>query len=122
MGCCTGPQVLGVNFSHARLEPFSLVLGCEWGSNPAPLRASAAGAPRWYVAPLRAMPQQEYDMSSSAPKPFTLNVSDPDIADLRQRLARTRWPDEPPYEPWSTCASLAYMEELCRYWQSGFDW
>jgi pimeloyl-ACP methyl ester carboxylesterase len=68
------------------------------------------------------MPQQEYDMSSSAPKPFTLNVSDPDIADLRQRLARTRWPDEPPYEPWSTGASLAYMEELCRYWQSGFDW
>ena len=61
-------------------------------------------------------------MSSSAPKPFTLNVSDADIADLRQRLTRTRWPDEPPYEPWSTGASLAYMQELCRYWQSGFDW
>jgi pimeloyl-ACP methyl ester carboxylesterase len=61
-------------------------------------------------------------MSVSAAKPFTLKISDADIADLRQRLARTRWPDEPPHEPWSTGASLAYMQGLCGYWQSGFDW
>jgi microsomal epoxide hydrolase len=61
-------------------------------------------------------------MNPSKPTAFTLNVPDADIADLEQRLARTRWPDEPPYEPWSTGTSLAYMRELVAYWRSGFDW
>ena len=30
------------------------------------------------------------------PKPFTLQIPDAAIADLRERLARTRLPDEPP--------------------------
>jgi pimeloyl-ACP methyl ester carboxylesterase len=58
----------------------------------------------------------------SAPRPFTLHVPDADIAELRARLARTRWPDEPPLPPWSTGASLRYMKSLTDYWQSGFDW
>ena len=61
-------------------------------------------------------------MSTSAPRPFSLHVPDADIADLRQRLARTRWPDEPPIEPWSTGTSLSYMRGLADYWQTGFDW
>ena len=35
-------------------------------------------------------------MSAPAPKPFSLAIPDAAIADLRERLARTRWPDEPP--------------------------
>src|SRR4051812_14564566 len=58
----------------------------------------------------------------TGPKPFTLNIPDADIAELRTRLARTRWPDEPPLEAWSTGASLGYMKSLTEYWQSGFDW
>jgi pimeloyl-ACP methyl ester carboxylesterase len=61
-------------------------------------------------------------MSTAAPKPFTLNVPDADIADLRERLARVRWPDEPPLEPWSTGSSVAYMRTLVDYWRNGFDW
>jgi pimeloyl-ACP methyl ester carboxylesterase len=61
-------------------------------------------------------------MTTPAPHPFSLHVPDADIADLRQRLARTRWPDEPPIEPWSTGASLSYMRGLADYWQTGFDW
>jgi microsomal epoxide hydrolase len=61
-------------------------------------------------------------MSTSTPKPFTLHVPDAEIAELRQRLARTRWPDEPPGEPWSTGTSLLYMKGLADYWQTGFDW
>ncbi len=41
------------------------------------------------------------------PKPFRLQVPDESIAELRERLAHTRWPDEPPLEPWSTGTSLA---------------
>jgi microsomal epoxide hydrolase len=59
---------------------------------------------------------------SSQPKPFSLHVPDADIADLRQRLARVRWPDEPPLPPWSTGTHLAYMQELVPYWRDRFDW
>ena len=61
-------------------------------------------------------------MSISAPKPFALHVPDADIADLRERLARTRWPDEPPHEPWSTGTSLSYMRGPRRLLATGFDW
>ena len=57
-----------------------------------------------------------------APKPFTLHIRDAEIADLQARLARTRFPDEPPLAPWSTGTSLAYLKSLTDYWQNGFDW
>lgn len=61
-------------------------------------------------------------MSAVKPKPFTLHVPDADIADLKDRLKRTRWPDEPPLEPWSTGTSLAYAKDLAGYWGTSFDW
>jgi microsomal epoxide hydrolase len=61
-------------------------------------------------------------MSRVKPQPFTLHVPDADIADLKERLKRTRWPDEPPLEPWSTGTSLAYAQNLTEYWRSNFDW
>src|SRR5918995_3607472 len=56
------------------------------------------------------------------PKPFRLHVPDAAIADLHERLARTRFADEPPLQPWSTGTSLAYLKELVLHWHRGFDW
>jgi pimeloyl-ACP methyl ester carboxylesterase len=56
------------------------------------------------------------------PKSFRLEVSEAAISDLRERLARTRFPDEPPLEAWSTGTSLSYLKDLLRYWQRSFDW
>jgi microsomal epoxide hydrolase len=56
------------------------------------------------------------------PAPFELHVPDAVLADLRERLARTRWPDEPPLAPWSTGASVEYLRELVEYWRTRFDW
>jgi microsomal epoxide hydrolase len=56
------------------------------------------------------------------PREFRLDVPDAALRDLKERLARTRWPDEPPLEPWSTGASLAYVKELCEHWRERFDW
>ncbi len=61
-------------------------------------------------------------MSAPQPKPFRLQVPDAAIADLRERLARTRWPDEPPLAPWSSGTSVAYLKALVEYWRNGFDW
>jgi microsomal epoxide hydrolase len=56
------------------------------------------------------------------PQPFRLQVPEADLADLRERLARTRFPDEPALEPWSTGTSLAYLMDLVAYWRDSFDW
>lgn len=61
-------------------------------------------------------------MNAPVPKPFRLHVSDDAIADLRLRLERTRWPDEPPQAAWSTGTSLGYLRDLVDYWRTGFDW
>ena len=53
---------------------------------------------------------------------FQLRISDAAIADLRERLARTRLADEPPLEAWSTGTSLSYLRELIEYWRRAFDW
>ena len=56
------------------------------------------------------------------PQAYRLSVPDAALADLNERLARTRWPDEPPLEPWSTGTSLPYLQGLVRYWRENFDW
>jgi pimeloyl-ACP methyl ester carboxylesterase len=56
------------------------------------------------------------------PTPFHLHIPDETLQDLRERLTRVRWPDEPPGTPWSTGSSVAYMQELVSYWRDGFDW
>jgi microsomal epoxide hydrolase len=58
----------------------------------------------------------------STPKSFRVRVPDGPLADLRERLRRVRWPDEPPLEPWSTGAGLEYMKHLVNHWRSEFDW
>ena len=55
-------------------------------------------------------------------QPFHIHVSDAVIADLKQRLADTRWPDEIPGSGWDYGSNLAYMKELIEYWRVGFDW
>lgn len=57
-----------------------------------------------------------------APQPFTLSVPDSDIGDLRDRLARTRFPDQAPGPPWAFGTDVAYLGDLVSYWRDGFDW
>ncbi|WP_202865360.1 epoxide hydrolase family protein [Ornithinimicrobium sufpigmenti] len=53
---------------------------------------------------------------------FELHVPDREIADLRERLARTRWPDQPHGEPWAYGSDLRYVQDLASYWGQEFDW
>src|SRR5436305_4701669 len=59
---------------------------------------------------------------TSKPVPFTLHIPDADIADLRERLARTRFPDSAPGEAWAYGTDVAYLRELTEYWRTKFDW
>ena len=39
-------------------------------------------------------------MNAPSPKPFHIHISDDILSDLRERLERTRWPDEVPGAAW----------------------
>ena len=55
-------------------------------------------------------------------RPFRIDVSDAELEDLRQRLARTRWPDEVPGVGWSYGVALDYVKEFAELWRTSFDW
>jgi pimeloyl-ACP methyl ester carboxylesterase len=59
---------------------------------------------------------------SATPEPFHLAVDDAAIADLRERLRHTRFPDQAPGEPWAYGTDLDYLRGLVAYWRDGFDW
>ena len=54
-------------------------------------------------------------------KPFTVPLATADIDDLRDRLAKTRWPDRETVDDWSQGIPLEYTQELCRYWAEEYD-
>ncbi len=55
-------------------------------------------------------------------RPFHINIPQAALVDLRQRLAATRWPDQETVADQSQGAQLAKLQELVRYWSSGYDW
>jgi pimeloyl-ACP methyl ester carboxylesterase len=57
-----------------------------------------------------------------APRPFAVNVPAATLTDLRERLARARFPDEPPDAGWRYGTELAYVKALAAYWSERYDW
>jgi epoxide hydrolase len=55
-------------------------------------------------------------------RPFRIDVSDADLEDLRDRLARTRWPDELPGVGWSYGVSRDFVNVMTEFWRTSFDW
>jgi hypothetical protein len=55
-------------------------------------------------------------------EPFTVGVSEEVLADLRARIANTRWPEAAPGAPWEQGTDLDYLRGLLAYWADGFDW
>jgi pimeloyl-ACP methyl ester carboxylesterase len=58
----------------------------------------------------------------TAARPFAVHVADEVLQDLRERLARTRWPDEAPGAGWRYGTDLAYLRDLCEHWRTRYDW
>ncbi len=67
-------------------------------------------------------PSSVVGSDAEAIRPFTIEIADEVLTDLRDRLARTRLPDQIPGTGWDYGADRAYMEELLAYWEDGFDW
>jgi pimeloyl-ACP methyl ester carboxylesterase len=54
--------------------------------------------------------------------PFEIRAGDDVLADLRERLRRTRWPEPATAGGWSQGVPLAELQTLCGYWADGYDW
>jgi len=55
-------------------------------------------------------------------RPFTIQVPDADIDDLKARLAMSRIPDHLPDTGWDYGTDMVYLRELVDYWLNEFDW
>jgi hypothetical protein len=59
---------------------------------------------------------------TTIPQAFVLKVADEAIADLHDRLSRTRLPDQAPDPAWTFGCDVEYLRGLLAYWQSEFVW
>lgn len=56
-------------------------------------------------------------------EPFVIDVPDEEIAELRARLERTRWPHQAAgNEGWEWGTNLEFMQRLVGYWREEYDW
>ena len=55
-------------------------------------------------------------------KPFRIHFPDEALADLKRRVAATRWPDKEIVPDQSQGVQLATMQKLARYWATDYDW
>jgi epoxide hydrolase len=62
------------------------------------------------------------DRSTSGIRPFRIEIPQAALDDLRERLARTRWPSELSDAGWSRGVPLEYLRELAEHWRTGYDW
>ena len=62
------------------------------------------------------------DADRKQPDAFALRIPDDAISDLRERLARTRFPDQAPGPQWAYGADVAYMQQFVEHWRTEFDW
>ncbi|GAA2805671.1 epoxide hydrolase family protein [Crossiella cryophila] len=62
------------------------------------------------------------DAHTPAIRPFTVDIPEADLQDLRARITATRWPDRETVPDQSQGVQLATIQELARYWVQEYDW
>jgi pimeloyl-ACP methyl ester carboxylesterase len=75
----------------------------SWAQSPSPA-ASAAAA------------------EDKSIRPFHFTASKEALADMRKRIASTRWPDKETVTDTTQGVQLATIQKLARYWATDYDW
>jgi epoxide hydrolase len=55
-------------------------------------------------------------------RPFRIDIPQADLDDVRDRLSRTRWPDELPGTGWDYGIPLGHVKDLAEHWLTAYDW
>ena len=66
--------------------------------------------------------QKKMDGGTGAIRPFRVAFPDEALADLKRRIAATRWPEKETVADASQGVQLATTQELARYWGTEYDW
>ena len=64
----------------------------------------------------------EMAAGSEAIRPFHVDFPEADLAEMRQRILATRWPEKETVSDFSQGVPLATMQKLARYWTTEYDW
>ncbi|MGQ0660455.1 epoxide hydrolase family protein [Sphingosinicella sp.] len=83
------------------------------GTSDAPAAANASGT---------MLEASLIEPGAESIRPFEFHASDADLADLRHRIAATRWPDCETVADDSQGVQLATMRKLADYWATDYDW
>ena len=59
---------------------------------------------------------------NTAIRPFTVNVPEEEITELKRRIKATRWPEKETVADESQGVQLKTIQELARYWADEYDW
>ena len=55
-------------------------------------------------------------------RPFRVNIPEDALADLRERLAQTRWLEPDGESEWESGPPVGYLRDLAEHWRDRFDW
>lgn len=55
-------------------------------------------------------------------RPFRFEIPDGALHDLRRRLSDARWPEHQTVTDWSQGVPLTYLQDICEYWRTDYDW
>jgi pimeloyl-ACP methyl ester carboxylesterase len=127
--CCRKgtANIGGTNMTDVSSSPTrrSLLAGSAAVGAASILTAHLAVAATPDLLPGQPANQGEKSMAStehSAIRPFRFNASDEALADLRRRVAGTKWPSRELVADASQGVQRATLSELARYWQTEYDW
>jgi pimeloyl-ACP methyl ester carboxylesterase len=67
-------------------------------------------------------PKNDANVDKDAIHPFHINIPDAALADLRRRIAATKWPEQELVSDATQGVQLATMQKLARYWATDYDW
>jgi len=70
-------------------------------------------------------PASNNDSADTGIHPYSINIAESQLVDLKSRLDNTRWPEPQtvvaPNE-WTQGTPLDYLQTLCSYWAKSYDW
>src|SRR5262249_30661831 len=112
---CSGMSPDGRQRRSVGVDCSASPTGVGWPSSPPERRSSG-----------NRTTNQEVAMSTTAQtateiRPFHVDVPDEELAELRRRVAATRWPSKELVGDWSQGVRLAMLQELARYWAEEYD-
>jgi pimeloyl-ACP methyl ester carboxylesterase len=88
------------------------------------LRVIGANSRMPVIALVGAATNEEVVMTSTAIdiRPFQVDIPDEALQDLGRRIAAANWPDKETVADQSQGVPLAMIQNLARYWGTGYDW